>query len=101
MWPWRMLPVLSGVTDRGLPPLSLPADPGAPPAPHDDSTLWRVDEALWERRAPLLVVDKPRKTSGRLHTADHPLFAGIGVAVAHRHPVGDDPPEVRAEVAGA
>ena len=54
--------------------LALSADPAAP---KDDPTLWRVDDALWERLAPLLVVDKPRKKPGRPRTADRPLFDGI------------------------
>jgi len=32
-----------------------------PAAPKDDPTIWRADDALWARLAPLLVVVKPRK----------------------------------------
>ncbi len=44
-----------------------PCGATAPPA-HDDPTIWRVDDVLWARLAPLLVVDKPRKKSGRPQT---------------------------------
>ncbi len=57
--------------------IALSADPADPAAPKDDPTLWRVDDALWEHLAPLLVVDKPRKKPGRPRTADRPLFDGI------------------------
>ncbi len=48
----------------------------APPA-KDDPTIWRVDDVLWARLAPLLVVDKPRKKSGRPRRADRALFDGV------------------------
>ena len=57
--------------------IALSAESVAPTAPQDDPTLWRVDDALWEHLAPLLVVDKPRKKPGRPRTADRPLFDGI------------------------
>ena len=44
---------------------------------HDDPTLWRVDDLLWSRLAPLLVVDKPRKKPGRPRHDDRPLFDGV------------------------
>jgi transposase len=53
-----------------------PADPIVPTT-KDDPTIWRVDDVLWARLAPLLVVDKPRKKSGRPRAADRPLFDGI------------------------
>jgi len=34
-----------------------PSGAAAPPA-KDDPTIWRVDDVLWARLAPLLVVDK-------------------------------------------
>jgi putative transposase len=56
---------------------SLPADPAIRPGPKDDPTIWRVDDVLWARLAPLLVVRKPRKKPGRPRTADRPLFNGV------------------------
>lgn len=43
----------------------------------DDPTIWRVDDPLWSRLAPLLVVDKPRKKPGRPRHDDRPLFDGV------------------------
>jgi transposase len=51
-----------------------------PPAPADlqgDTTIWRVDDDLWCRLAPLLVVDKPRKKPGRPRHDDRRLFNGV------------------------
>jgi transposase len=45
--------------------------------PKDDPTIWRVDDVLWARVAPLLAVTKPRKKPGRPRTADRPLFDGV------------------------
>ena len=56
---------------------ALPADPVKPATPKDDPTIWRVDDVLWRRVAPLLVVDKPRKKPGRPRTNDRPLFDGV------------------------
>jgi putative transposase len=53
---------------------SLPADPVTP---KDDPTIWRADDALWARLAPLLVVSKPRKKPGRPRADDRPLFDGM------------------------
>lgn len=57
--------------------VSLPANPATRPVLKDDPTIWRVDDVLWARLAPLLVVSKPRKKSGRPRTADRPLFNGV------------------------
>ncbi len=47
----------------------------------DDPTLWEVDEALWARIAPLLVVDTPRQKPGRPRRDDRALGNGlIGMA---------------------
>ena len=46
-------------------------------APKDDPTIWRADDALWARLAPLLVVVKPRKKPGWPRTNDRPLFDGV------------------------
>jgi transposase len=43
----------------------------------DDPTLWEVDDALWARIAPLLVVDKPRKKPGRPRRDDRVLVNGL------------------------
>ena len=56
---------------------SVPANLTPPAVPKDDPTIWRVDDVLWERLAPLLVVVKPRKKPGRPRTADRPLFNGV------------------------
>jgi len=56
---------------------SLPADPAIPAAPKDDPTIWRADDALWARLAPLLVVVKPRKKPGRPRTNDRALCDGV------------------------
>ncbi len=56
---------------------TLLADPLAPIRPKDDPTIWRVDDVLWRRLAPLLVVDKPRKKPGRPRHDDRPLFDGV------------------------
>jgi len=53
---------------------SLSTDPAGP---KEEPTIWRVDDVLWAHLAPLLVVDKPRKKSGRPRTDDRPLFDGV------------------------
>ncbi len=64
-------------TERLLRMSSVPANLTTPAVPKDDPTIWRVDDVLWERLAPLLVVVKPRKKPGRPRTADRPLFNGV------------------------
>jgi putative transposase len=54
---------------------TLPAANAA--APKDDPTIWRVDDALWTRLAPLLSIDKPRKKPGRPRRDDRILFDGV------------------------
>jgi len=49
----------------------------ATPVTHDDPTIWRVDDALWAKLAPHLVVAKPRKKSGRPRLDDRTLFDGL------------------------
>ncbi len=56
---------------------SLPADPVPPAAPKDGPTIWRADDVLWARLAPLLVVVKPGKKPSRPRTDDRPLFEGV------------------------
>ena len=41
------------------------ADARLRPNTSDDPTIWEVDDALWARRAPVLVNDKARKKPGR------------------------------------
>jgi putative transposase len=43
----------------------------------DEPTIWRVDDALWARLAPLLTIDKPRKKPGRPRRDDRVLFDGL------------------------
>jgi transposase len=56
--------------------LPRPADSAVLP-PKDDPTIWEVDDVLWARIAPLLVVTKPRKKPGRPRCNDRPLFNGV------------------------
>jgi transposase len=51
--------------------------PTASTSPKDDPTIWRVDDALWARLAPLLTIDKPRKKPGRPRRDDRVLFDGL------------------------
>lgn len=51
--------------------------PLVPAAPKDDPTIWRVDDVLWARLAPLLAVSKHRKKPGRPRADDRPLFNGV------------------------
>ena len=48
-----------------------------PPTPPDDPTIWEVDDDLWALLAPLLVIDKPRKKSGRPRSDDRAIFNGL------------------------
>lgn len=64
-------------SERRLPMTARPADAALPRAPKDDPTIWRVDDVLWSRVAPLLAVDKPRKKPGRPRADDRPLFDGV------------------------
>jgi transposase len=43
----------------------------------DDPTIWRVDDALWERLAPLLVIEKVGKKSGRPRKSDRQILDGL------------------------
>lgn len=43
----------------------------------DDPTIWEVDDALWAELAPLLVIHKPRKKSGRPPVDNRALFNGL------------------------
>jgi transposase len=55
-----------------------PEEPStAPSRQADDPTIWRVDDALWARLAPLLIIDKPRLKPGRPRSADRPIFDGL------------------------
>lgn len=40
-------------------------------------TIWRVPDNLWQRIAPLLVVNKPRQKPGRPRSADRPIFDAL------------------------
>ena len=42
-----------------------------------DPTIWTVDDALWERIAPLLVIDKVRKKPGRPRNSDRQILNGL------------------------
>lgn len=43
----------------------------------DDSTIWRVDDALWAKLAPILRSDKVRKKPGRPRRDDRAIFDGL------------------------
>lgn len=49
----------------------------AAPSKQDDPTIWRVDDALWEKLAPILRCDKVRKKPGRPRRDDRALFDGL------------------------
>jgi transposase len=51
--------------------------PTASTSPADDPTIWRVDDTLWARLAPILTIDKPRKKPGRPRRDDRLLFDGV------------------------
>ncbi len=40
-------------------------------------TIWRVPDELWQRIAPVLVVNKPRQRPGRPRSADRPIFDAL------------------------
>jgi transposase len=52
-----------------------PAVPAA--TEKDDPTIWRVDDALWAKLAPILASDKPRKKPGRPRRDDRAIFNGL------------------------
>jgi transposase len=43
----------------------------------DLPTLWRVPDSLWQKIAPLLVVQKPRLKPGRPRASDRPIFDAV------------------------
>jgi len=43
----------------------------------DDPTIWRVDDALWTKLAPILASDKVRKKPGRPRRDDRAIFDGL------------------------
>ena len=43
----------------------------------EQAVIWEVPDGLWERIAPILVVDKPRKKSGRPRVEARPIFNGL------------------------
>lgn len=43
----------------------------------DDPTIWEVDDALWERVQPLLVIHKVRKKPGRPRKNDRNILNGL------------------------
>jgi len=46
-------------------------------AAKDDPTIWRVDDALWAKLAPILKNEKPRKKPGRPRRDDRAIFDGL------------------------
>ena len=49
----------------------------AAPTEKDDPTIWRVDDALWAKLAPILAISKPRKKPGRPRRDDRAIFDGL------------------------
>ena len=47
------------------------------PKPKEDPTIWEVDDELWARLQPLLVIHKFRKKSGRPRKDDRRILDGI------------------------
>lgn len=47
------------------------------PKRKDAETIWEVDDKLWKRVSPLLVIDKPRKKSGRPRKDDRTILNGV------------------------
>jgi transposase len=43
----------------------------------DDPTIWEVDDTLWERIQPLLVIQKVRKKPGRPREDDRRILNGL------------------------
>jgi len=43
----------------------------------DEPTIWQVDDALWARVGPLLVIEKVRKKSGRPRKSDRAILNGL------------------------
>jgi transposase len=52
------------------------ACPAAPALPNEP-TIWAVDDMLWTTVGPLLVIDKPRKKSGRPRHDDRRILNGL------------------------
>ncbi len=49
----------------------------AQPSQTEASTIWRTPDELWQRIAPVLVIDKPRKKLGRPRVNDRRIFDGL------------------------
>ncbi len=47
------------------------------PKAKDDPTIWEVDDALWERIQPLLIIHKVRKKPGRPRKDDRQILNGL------------------------
>lgn len=47
------------------------------PKAKDDPTIWVVDDELWGRVQPLLVIDKPRKKPGRPRSDDRAILEAL------------------------
>ncbi|TSA81354.1 transposase, partial [Deinococcus detaillensis] len=43
----------------------------------EQETIWEVPDALWTRLEPLLIIDKPRKKSGRPSRDARSIFNGL------------------------
>lgn len=47
------------------------------PKAKDNPTIWEVDDVLWERIRPLLVIQKVRKKPGRPRSDDRKILNGL------------------------
>jgi putative transposase len=57
--------------------MSTPHVAAEAPSDKDEPTIWRVDDALWAKLAPILTSDKVRKKPGRPRRADRAIFDGL------------------------
>jgi putative transposase len=57
--------------------MSTPPSAAAAAPAQADPTIWRVDDALWAKLAPILKGDKPRKKPGRPRRDDRAIFDGL------------------------
>jgi transposase len=57
--------------------MSTPQSAATAATEKDDPTIWRVDDALWAKLAPILKSDKPRKKLGRPRRDARSIFDGL------------------------
>jgi transposase len=57
--------------------MSTPQPAASAATEKDDPTIWRVDDVLWAKLAPILKCDKVRKKPGRPRRDDRLIFDGV------------------------